>query len=293
MPGDFDWETAFIIWVQSFRNSFLDGLFFSLSFMGTEGFYLLFLPVIYWCVSRDAGLRLGVIFLLNDYLNGVLKDALGLPRPDDPRITVLWKESSPGFPSGHAQSAVVLWGYLAARFRRPVLWVLAVMLPLAVGFSRIYLGVHYPRDVVGGWLIGLAFLLLSLAGQRTLERLRLPPGAAPVVAAGIALVLLVFAPGDGALRDMAVLVGLGLGAAGESSWVGFDTRGKPGRQVAKLAVGLALLFTLWLGLKVLLPATPEFRFLRYAAVGLWVALGAPWLFVRFGLARKRPASGRS
>ncbi|MEW6573468.1 MAG: phosphatase PAP2 family protein [Bacillota bacterium] len=256
--------------------------------MGEEWFYLLFLPVIFWCFSRDAGLRLGVVFLLNDYLNGILKDILAMPRPADPRIEVLRTENSPGFPSGHAQNAVVLWGYIAAYFRRPVLWVFAVIFPLVIGFSRIYLGVHYPHDVLGGWLVGSAFLALSLVIIKTVERLQFRPSICLLTALLVPVLLLLLAFSDDTLRDMAVLMGLGTGAVAEKKWVRFEAKGSLGRQAGRLAAGLVILFALWLGLSLLFPAAPEFRFMRYASVGLWVSLGAPWLFVRFGLARRKP-----
>ncbi|MEW6725623.1 MAG: phosphatase PAP2 family protein [Bacillota bacterium] len=282
----FQWGTGFILWVQSFRSPFFDQLFTFLTLLGEEPFYLVFLPLVYWCFSRDVGLRLGIVFLLNDYLNGILKDVIAAPRPDDARVAVLREETSPGFPSGHAQNAVVLWGFLASQFRRPSVWTLAVVLPLAIGFSRIYLGVHYPHDVLGGWLIGIAVLVLFLSGMSVAANLGLRPVAISIAAVLVPLVLLALSHDAGSVRDMALLMGLGLGAVGESRLVRFNAVGGTAQLLGRLGVGLVILAALWLGLRVLLPEEPLFRFIRYAVLGLWVALGAPWLFMRLGLARR-------
>jgi len=281
-----NWGTAFILWVQSFRNPLLDGVFTGFTLLGEEEFYLVFLPLMFWCISRPIGLRLGIIFLLNDYANGFLKDLFASPRPFDPRIAVLREETSPGFPSGHAQNAAVLWGYLASQFRNPVIWALAVILTLAIGFSRIYLGVHFPHDVLGGWLIGAVFLLLALVGLSVAAQMYVRTEVTLIIAVLAPLGLLALAFSDAALRDMAVLMGMGVGAVGERQWVRFDAWGSLGRQVGKLALGLVVLFALWLGLRMVLPPGSAFRFARYAVLGLWVTLGGPWLFVRLGLAAR-------
>lgn len=68
------------------------------------------------------------------------------------------KETSFGVPSGHAQIATGIWGVLAASLRKWWAWLIAILVILIIGISRIYLGVHFPHDVILGWLIG-AFLL--------------------------------------------------------------------------------------------------------------------------------------
>lgn len=99
----------------------------------------------------------------------------------------------------------------------------AVIFPLAIGFSRIYLSVHYPRDVPGGWLIGIAFLALSLAAIKTAaERLHFRPATSLLVALLAPLLLLALAYSEDSLRDMAVLMGLGAGAVAEREWVRFE-----------------------------------------------------------------------
>lgn len=278
------WGTDFIIHVQSWRTPFLDGFFTLATFTGEEVFFLLFLPAVLWCVDRSVGLRLGVLLFLADFTNGLLKEWINAPRPDDPRIAVLRAETSPGFPSGHAQNSIVLWGYLAARFRRPLTWALAVILPLVVGLSRIYLGVHFPHDVVGGWLIGAVILALFLPAAEAVRQINIGPGTTLLAAVVTPLVILALSPSSGAVRIAGLILGLGTGAVLERRLVRFTAWGDLVTQAAKLALGLGTMFALYLGMYALFPATDAFRFTQYAVLGLWVTFVVPWLFVRLGLA---------
>jgi len=93
-------------------------------------------------------------------------------RPPVLRLDVAPPTSS--FPSGHATAAVVLYGALAVlaaeRFRGRALHlfavIVAIIIPLLVGASRMYRGMHYPTDVAGGLALGVAWLAVSLHGVR-------------------------------------------------------------------------------------------------------------------------------
>ncbi|MBN2387669.1 MAG: phosphatase PAP2 family protein [Anaerolineales bacterium] len=134
------------------------------SFLGTEDFFMFILPVLFWCVDMGLGLRVGFILMIGTCLNDALKIALHGPRPYwyDPQARALSAETSFGAPSGHAETAASVWGMLAARLRRGWAWVVAILLAVIIGLSRIYLGVHFPHDVLLGWLVGGMVLWLVL-----------------------------------------------------------------------------------------------------------------------------------
>src|SRR4029079_1048002 len=110
------------------------------------------------------------------FLNGALKQLFQRPRPDV--VPHLRDVMSMSFPSGHAlQSAVVyltlgaLMMHIAERRLTKLYCMTVAMLTTAlVGASRIYLGVHYPTDVLAGWLLGLSWALLCWMIERSLER---------------------------------------------------------------------------------------------------------------------------
>lgn len=284
------------------------------SFLGNEEFFLLLLPLIYWLFDRKTGARLGVLLLFSAALNDVAKVAFASPRP-------FWFDSdlgrsfeaSFGFPSGHAQNAVVVWGFLAARSRNPKVWLpLALALAVLIGCSRLTLGVHFPVDVLGGWLVGLALLGAWLwQGEKAMARARnLPLGA--MIALSVLLVAVLGAAYDfafhhpaitplyasqltsgrgleGALFDASsgqsivsrlgalfgLIVGLSLARHFE-----FRSQAPLASRIARFLIGFVGLAVFYFGLKKVFPADLSFRFARYALTTGWVSFGALWMFAR-------------
>ncbi len=296
------WGTEAIVWVQSLSNETLDSIFKFFTFLGYEEFYLFLLPLVYWCIDRSIGIRLGIIALSSAWLNGLVKHLFTIPRPADPRIQIPLPETSPSFPSGHSQNAIANWGYLAVRFRNRLLWAVALIAIVGISLSRIVLGVHFPQDVIGGWLIGLVLLVVWvwaepgairwIAAQSTLLQ-----GA---LAVGVPLLLVFLHPADaagrypaeGAVVPMSTLLGLGVGVIMERARVRFCTDGSLGRRAFRFGVGLILVAAVYALPKLLIPEEMPYgwetmaRLVRYGSLGWVVAFACPWLFVRLGLARR-------
>lgn len=125
-------------------------------FLGSEDFFLIALPLVYWCLDAALGLRIGVMLLASNGLNSLFKMALHGPRPYWASTDVKGLASEMGFgvPSGHSQTAAGVWGIAASRVNRTWAWVAAATVVLLIGLSRIYLGVHFLHDVLFGWLLG-------------------------------------------------------------------------------------------------------------------------------------------
>lgn len=289
------WGTEAILWIQSFSNPFLDGLLTAVTFLGEEEFYLVFLPLIYWCFNKRTGIRLAYAFLLSTYLNLLLKDLCGIPRPDDPHVRVLRHETTPSFPSGHAQGTTVAWGYLATRWQNRASWAVAIVLILLNSFSRVYLGVHFPQDLVGGIAIGVLYLLafnwVAAKWGRKLAKLSLVVKTSLLVLFPIAL-MIAHASKDTA-RCMGALSGMGLGFLLEGRFVGFSADGLWWRRVLRFLVGLILVGVFYVGLKAVFPTevAPSlalaWRAIRYGVVGVIGTFVAPWMFVKIALAEAK------
>jgi hypothetical protein len=246
----------------------------------------------FWCVDFAVGARLAFAFLLSTYVNVGIKDLFAHPRPFELDPTVqLYDAEGYGLPSGHSQSAVVVWGIIAASFRKAWLWVVAILMMILIGFSRIYLGVHFPTDVLCGWTVGAILLAVYLVLEPRIEAWLKQAGLAAQLALAVIapLALLLLHPTKDTTSSMAVLMGMGVGVALTRQMIHFSAAGPLWQRGVRFLVGAIVLLVLYVGLKLVFPAEGEplyfvMRTVRYGLMGLWAALGAPWLFLRLRLA---------
>jgi len=176
--------------LEAMRNRALDGFFCAVTYLGSEEAYLGLIIIAYLCVSRRQGFRLLMIFALSAYAVSVFKGLFATGRPfvmypDIVHPLALSTADGYSMPSGHALLSTVVWGYIALqlRSRRWRLAALAVI-PL-VSFSRVYLHVHWPADVLAGIAIGAGLLVVYVKVLAFTEkrRLRLSPVVAGAVLA--------------------------------------------------------------------------------------------------------------
>lgn len=263
-------STSLIQWLQSHGNLFLDYFFMAASWMGTEEFYLLAIPLLYWYVSPSLGFSAGLLFCISMYVNSSLKDWLALPRPDPRQVRVLYAASGTGygFPSGHAQSSVTFWGYLASRHPVAKMIGAAVILIFLISLSRLYLGLHFLRDVIGGVLIGLVILQAFLYVQR-----RVTPGRLTLFFQGSLILILSLIPLAGYREHAAwqlsgALLGMGWGHLLQQQYVLLEVRAGIWHQLLKGGLGIGVLASWYLLAKNWLPEGDIFTLIRYASLSL-------------------------
>jgi membrane-associated phospholipid phosphatase len=295
MDSILDWGVIPILWLQQRFSPELDLPFKILTFMGSEGFYLLFLPLVYWCVNRAHGARLAMLLLFSTYVNSVAKALAHQPRPfqHDPDVKKILDAKGRGFPSGHTQGAVVVWGYLMGRLRRPWLWVVGALMMVFVPLSRVYLGVHFPTDIFGGYIIGaiLVFLWFWLEPpvEKWLAQKDLAWQLGTAVGVPLFLILVFIARETYILGPAGTLMGLGIGIALERKCLGFESEGTLSQKSFRFFLGAAMLIAVYGGFKYAFSSMgfePLFRFLRYLIIGFWIAFVSPWIFLKLRLAGK-------
>lgn len=285
------WGVQAILWVQSAANPVLDTVFTVFTTMGLQPFYVGVIVAVYWCLNKGLARPLSLFFLFSGYANSVLKDVYNLPRPYevDARIRAPVPETTPSFPSGHAQAAFAFWYYLSSRVRRRWMWLLSTALILLISFSRIYLGVHFPQDIIGGWIIG--FILLVLYGWvrrwKFPRKVRFSLGIKLVLAVTVPLALLLFHATESTAKLAGLAIGLAAGYELEQHLIRFTVLGAWWKRVLRFLAGIIPLGALYFGLALVFPAGSEFQALRHALVGLWGAAGAPWLFAAARLAERQ------
>ena len=272
--------------IQSLRSPALDGLFSAFTSMGNAEFYLLLAPAILWCVDYGMGARLGILVLLSATLNVALKDVLMQPRPCEIRPEICIGDAQGyGLPSGHAQNAVVFWGLPAHWLGSAWAWAGAIALIFLIGFSRIYLGVHFPTDVLGGWAAGALILALYLNTRTGVEGWLSSLGTGPQILLTLAVpgVFLAIDSNGEIVQAMSAFAGFGSGLALTHRYLHFNSSGPIWQRAVRFLLGVVFVVVLYVGLSAVFPGEGEayylpFRILRYAAVGLWISFGAPWLF---------------
>ena len=254
------WGLEFVYAVQTARGPVLDGVFKAITYLLEKETLVILLSFVYWCVDGTMGLRLSVAYLLGGYANELLKDWWQQPRPFhvDPSVQLI-EQGGYGLPSTHSTGSVLLPGIIAARVRRGWVWMVAITVAVLVGLSRVYLGVHYPTDVLAGWTMGAIYLLIYLGwGSRLetwLKAARLPVQMA--LGAGVPLVLALLHPTYYTIAFMSPLVGIGLGVPLAARVAPASTAGPFWQRALRFLVGVVPLVAIFFGLAALFPGEGE------------------------------------
>ncbi len=316
-------EIEITLFFQSLGN-WLTAPFQGVSFLATEIFFIIMIPLVYWCVNSLMGVRMAFMLVLSDTFNNFFKMLLHTPRPFwyDTRVKSFSQETAFGLPSGHSQNSASLWGIAAATLKKRWFTITAIVIIILIGLSRIYLGMHFLHDVLGGWLVacGLIFIYLKLEkpvarwiapkklGGQILYALFFSAVIATIYMAGQSLSSNFQIPAEwldnaaktgGAtpnpfnVEGAFTLSGMAFGfISGYAWWVkkyGLPkVKGSWMKRFLRYLVGMVGLIAIYAGLKAVFPAEPlqigyAFRFLRYALIGLWASAIAPCLFVKLKL----------
>lgn len=165
----FVFDTSLLLWLHKHANQSIDTVMLTITRFGNPNvvtFIVVVSLIILWQDNRQEAQTFALACLGAFILNTGLKLFFTKPRPQ------LWKllisEKSFSFPSGHALGSLVLYGFLAyilaihyPKYSK-IIYSLAVMAIAAIGLSRLYLGVHWPTDVIAGYGVGFLWLILCI-----------------------------------------------------------------------------------------------------------------------------------
>lgn len=161
------WEIDLILWFQSLGD-WLEPMMDFFTKLGYPITYAFFMSILYWCVDSKLGRRFALFALFTGAINIIFKQLAHAPRPYwvDSRIRPLGDAPTGfGFPSGHAQTATI-WIFIGDFIKTWWGWGLAFFLVMMIGLSRIYLGAHFPSQVLTGWVIGALLMIAFLRLER-------------------------------------------------------------------------------------------------------------------------------
>lgn len=160
-----DFELEIIRWFQSFSNGFTDFLGELVTILGEQYIVVIIIAYVYFVYNKKAGEYIAYSVFLSACLNGVVKGFVKAERPFQIDETIIGKRQHTAtgfsFPSGHTQNAATFYTAIAKVFKNKNIWITAGIVILLVGISRIYLGVHFPRDVVAGVILGITSALFA------------------------------------------------------------------------------------------------------------------------------------
>jgi membrane-associated phospholipid phosphatase len=292
------------------------------AFLGQPEFYLLFIPLILWCYDKTLGLRLAILLSISGALNDTLKIMCHSPRPYwvNPDVKAFTSMSSFGMPSAHAQNALAFFGCIATTLRKMWVWILCIAIIILIGVARVYQAVHFPLDVITGWMFGLVILLLFLRYETPAVKwliqkpintqliLVFCTSVAFIGLSGIALLMLGTwqVPAEWSVQALAatgipinplvpldtlttagLLFGTAAGAILCTHYAPYTIEGSRSKKAIRYLVGVVILFILWIVIGKVMPVSGTagyvMDYVRPAIAGIWITLGAPILFKKAGL----------
>lgn len=163
MFASFPGDEPVLVWSQELRTAWLDSTALALDTIGGEPWAIILIPVVavgLLGLRRPAHALIMVLSLVPLLIGYELKEIVDRPRPD--YLLIGPEPESRSFPSGHSTYAMIFGGlliYFAGELiqsRLPRRWLQGFLaaLIMAMGASRVYMGVHWPSDVIGGFLFG-------------------------------------------------------------------------------------------------------------------------------------------
>ena len=296
----FNWEMQLMEWLQAHIGSsgFGAWLLSNLSAFGEQILLVAIMGFLYWGLDKEFGKYIGLNVLIVNVWNPMIKNLVtrlrpyfvsgyqvSLLRPIDSEADIMDVAAQGySFPSGHSANAVTVYGSLAAHEnKRKLLWAMAIMLPLLVGFSRVYVGAHFPTDVLCGWLLGaLVVFLIPLLRRKIRNRWLFYAILLLTSLAGF-----FFCTSNDYFSSFGMLIGFIFAEPFEEKYVRFENTSNILRCILRTVGGGILYFGLNEALKLPFPkellnagnlASQAIRSLRYAAV-IFIVIGVyPMLF---------------
>lgn len=281
------------------RTPFGEQFFQFVTYFGQEILLLGIICILYWCVNKQIAYQTGLSFMISGLCMQNLKITFRVPRPWvlDPGFKAV-ESAVPAatgfsFPSGHTQSATSVYSTFAFSAKKIWLKVLFVLLFLGVGFSRMYLGVHTPKDVLTG--IALA-LVISCLVQRFIPKLKGTKKENAIVSlllfiisvASILYAYILFHQGiieqhfaADCFKAAGASLAFAVGWYVERTYIRFETAASMRGQILKFVIGIAVTVVLKIGLKALLGTGLIAYLAQYFLVVTWIVTIYPMFFKKF------------
>lgn len=283
-------ELEWIRSIHQFRFPFIDNFFKALNFFDRQEFFFILIPIIWLGVGWKSGLKMFYILLISSLVNYALKGLFLSARPFhiDPSLAII-QIGGWGFPSGAAQTAVLLSGLLLKSWHSPWKWTLAFCYFALLSFSRVYLGVHFFSDILGGWFVGFMLLAIYLHLFPKIEKslMHIRPFFLFLISQAVPLCLLVFFYSVSTIQICSAAMGLGLGLFISHARQILSVYPKEKRSL-RVFVGIFGTFVCY-KVTLLFPFLHSgiCQFFKFLFLGLWLGLGSHFVCHALNLMQKK------
>lgn len=161
-----DYQIEFLRLLEGMRTDFLIRFFECITMLAEETLMIFAVVTLWFAVDKRIAQKLFFVTAFSLGVNGIIKNFVKMPRPfADGKVSCVREYTATGysFPSGHTQNFATWSTLIALKIKKLSVWIVTAMLILLVAFSRMFLGAHYPMDVVAGALLGVLFSVVGNA----------------------------------------------------------------------------------------------------------------------------------
>lgn len=284
----FGFEIEILKFFESIRNGFLNAFFEVITMLGEEALMIVLISFLWFAIDKKIAHRMFFITVCSLGVNGVIKNLVQLPRPwTTGEVTCLKPETATGFsfPSGHTQTFATWSSVVAMQMKKWWVTLTVSVLILLVGISRMYLGAHYPSDVVVAIILAIVFAFIGNYLFDKVENKK-------ILYLGITALLAPFAVGflfraDAEFADFYKVYGMissfGLAIAFEERFAPLTYDVVWWKKLLRVVIGVGIALVVKESLKMifvsdLLQISLLLDFLRYFILVFFVGGICPWFF---------------
>ena len=293
--------------LETYRLPSLDLLFQLVTLSAQEAFVIAIICWLYWCQNKKLAYTLGFTYFSSGLLVQGLKITFRIPRPwiIDPTFSPVQSAvpaaTGYSFPSGHTQSGTALFSTLYFSSKKRLIRAFCIFFIIIIGFSRLYLGVHTPKDVLTSAALTL---ILSLFIWKKQDHLFNNPDLTlllSVLMGLLCIILLIYTctlqlcgtipatEAEDCIKSCGAGLGFAIGHYLEKQLIHFKTGETIPSKILRFFIGITVTLILQQGLKYIMGTSEIADFLRYFIVVIWVIALYPFLFMKHGKTKESHA----